>query len=57
MLAMYRLSQRSMLLYIISPYAGDIQANIAFAIRCCSMIIWQGYAPIAVHMLYFPDPE
>lgn len=40
------------LLYIISPYAGDIQGNVAFAIRCCRMAIRQGYTPIAVHLLY-----
>lgn len=40
------------LLYIISPYAGDIAANVEFAIRCCRMAIRQGYVPIAVHLLY-----
>ena len=39
------------LVYIISPYAGDIEANVAFAIRCCRMAIQQGYTPIAVHLL------
>ena len=38
--------------YIISPYAGDIEANVAFAIRCCRMAIQQGHTPIAVHLLY-----
>ena len=40
------------LVYIISPYAGDIETNVAFAIRCCQMAIQQGYAPIAAHLLY-----
>lgn len=40
------------LIYIISPYAGDVEANVAFAIRCCRMAIQQGYTPIAVHLLY-----
>ena len=40
------------LIYIISPYAGDIEANVAFAIRCCRMAIQQGHTPIAVHLLY-----
>ena len=40
------------LTYIISPYAGDIEANVAFAIRCCRMAIQQGHTPIAVHLLY-----
>ena len=40
------------LLYIISPYAGDIETNVAFAIQCCRMAIRQGHTPIAVHLLY-----
>ena len=40
------------LVYIISPYAGDTEANVAFAICCCRMAIQQGYTPIAVHLLY-----
>jgi len=40
------------LVYIISPYSGDIEQNVAFAIRSCRMAIQQGYAPIAVHLLY-----
>ncbi len=40
------------LVYIISPYAGDIETNVAFAIRCCQMAIQQGYTPIAAHLLY-----
>ena len=40
------------LTYIISPYAGDIEANVAFAICCCRTAIQQGHTPIAVHLLY-----
>lgn len=40
------------LVYIVSPYAGDIETNVAFAIRCCRMAIQQGCTPIAVHLLY-----
>lgn len=40
------------LLYIISPYAGDIEKNKAFAVNCCSFAIQQGNTPIAVHLLY-----
>ena len=40
------------LTYIISPYAGDVEANVAFAIRCCRAAIQQGHTPIAVHLLY-----
>lgn len=43
---------REELLYIMSPYAGDVERNVAFAIRCCRMAIQQGYTPIAVHLLY-----
>lgn len=40
------------LTYIISPYAGDVETNVAFAIRCCRTAIQQGHTPIAVHLLY-----
>ena len=40
------------LTYIISLYAGDIEANVKFAIRCCRAAIQQGHTPIAVHLLY-----
>ena len=40
------------LTYIISPYTGDIEANVKFAIRCCRAAIQQGHTPIAVHLLY-----
>ncbi len=43
---------RGELLYIMSPYAGDVEGSVAFAIRCCRMAIQQGYTPIAVHLLY-----
>lgn len=34
------------LTYIISPCAGDIEANVAFAIRCCRAAIQQGLTSI-----------
>lgn len=40
------------LLYIISPYAGDVEKNKAYAVNCCRYAIQQGYTPIAVHLLY-----
>lgn len=40
------------LLYIISPNAGDIENNKAFAVKCCRYAIQQGHTPIAVHLLY-----
>ena len=38
--------------YIVSKYAGDIEANTAAAIRYCRFAIEQGYMPIASHLLY-----
>ena len=43
---------REKLIYIASPYAGDIEANTAFAKRACRYAIRQGHTPIAVHLLY-----
>lgn len=40
------------LVYICSPYAGDIQENIKFARAACRHAMKQGCAPIAVHLLY-----
>lgn len=38
--------------YIASPYAGDVGANVRFAIECCRYAIQQGEVPIAPHLLY-----
>ena len=43
---------REKLIYIASPYAGDIEANTAFAKKACRYAIHQGHTPIAVHLLY-----
>jgi hypothetical protein len=40
------------LVYICSPYAGGIKANIHFAKDACQYAAEQGCAPIAVHLLY-----
>lgn len=40
------------LVYITSPYAGDVEANVAFAKAACRYAIEQGCTPIAVHLLY-----
>lgn len=40
------------LVYIASPYAGDVEANVAFAKAACRYAIEQGCTPIAVHLLY-----
>ena len=43
---------REKLIYIASPYAGDIEANTAFAKKACRYAIHQGHTPIAVNLLY-----
>lgn len=43
---------KNKLVYIASPYAGDVEKNVAFAKRACRHAISQGYTPIAVHLLY-----
>lgn len=40
------------LIYIASPYAGDVEANVAFAKMACRFAIDQGHTPIAVHLHY-----
>ncbi len=40
------------LVYICSPYAGDIESNIRFAKAACRYAMEQGCAPVAVHLLY-----
>lgn len=35
-----------------SPYAGDIEANVAYARRCVRDSLSRGEAPIASHLLY-----
>ncbi|MBS6955397.1 MAG: DUF4406 domain-containing protein [Enterocloster asparagiformis] len=40
------------LVYIASPYAGDVEANVAFAKAACHYAMEQGATPIAVHLLY-----
>ena len=40
------------LVYIASPYAGDVEANVAFAKAACRYAMEQGCTPVAVHLLY-----
>lgn len=40
------------LVYIASPYAGDVEANVAFAKAACRYAMDQGATPLAVHLLY-----
>ena len=40
------------IIYVCSPYAGDIQRNVANARRYCRFAVEQGYIPIAPHLLF-----
>ena len=40
------------LVYIASPYAGDVESNVLFAKDACRYAIQQGAAPVAAHLLY-----
>lgn len=40
------------LVYIASPYAGDVEANVSFAKTACRYAMEQGATPLAVHLLY-----
>lgn len=40
------------LVYICSPYAGDVQNNVEFAKAACRYAMKQNYTPVAVHLLY-----
>ena len=40
------------IVYICSPYAGDIEKNVAAARRYCRPAVDTGYIPIAPHLLF-----
>ena len=40
------------LVYICSPYAGEVERNIGFAQEACRFAISQNCVPVAVHLLY-----
>ena len=40
------------IIYVASPYAGDVEQNLAFVKAACLDVIGQGHTPIAVHLLY-----
>ena len=48
-----RLARYRPIVYICSPYAGDVKANVLNARRYCRFAVDTGYIPIAPH-LYFP---
>ena len=38
--------------YVASRYAGDVERNVAAAVRCCQFAIRKGFMPVASHLLY-----
>lgn len=44
--------KQSKLVYIASPYARDVEANVIFVKAACQYAIRQCCTPIAVHLLY-----
>lgn len=40
------------LVYVCSPYSGDIEANTEAARRYCRFAVEKGYIPVAPHLLY-----
>ncbi len=48
------------LVFVSTPYTGDIEANVAFARQACYYAICLGHTPLAPHLLYpgiIPDAE
>jgi hypothetical protein len=41
-----------MLIFVSSPYRGDIRANVEKAKQYCRYVISQGHTPFAPHLLY-----
>ena len=40
------------IVYICSPYAGDVEANVTAARRYCRFAVETGYIPVAPHLLF-----
>lgn len=40
------------IVYIASPYAGDVEGNVEFAKAACRLAMAQGSTPVAAHLLY-----
>ncbi len=47
-----RVNTENKLVYIASPYAGEVEQNLAFARAACRYAMEQGHTPVAVHLLY-----
>jgi hypothetical protein len=46
------MAERPRLVILESPYAGDVEANVAYARACVRDSLLRGEAPIASHLLY-----
>jgi hypothetical protein len=44
--------QKKPLVIIESPFAGDVEANVAYARKCVADCVHRGEAPIASHLLF-----
>ena len=42
------------IVYVCSPYSGDVEKNVANALRYCRFAVDSGYLPLAPH-LFFPQ--
>ncbi len=40
------------IVYIASPYAGDVEGNVEFAKAACRLAMEEGNTPVAAHLLY-----
>ena len=41
-----------MIVYVCSPYAGDVKGNTRRAVRFCRYAMSKGHTPVAPHLLY-----
>jgi hypothetical protein len=46
------MTESNKIVYIASPYSGDVEQNVKFAIEACQYAISRGCTPIAPHLLY-----
>ena len=40
------------IVYVCSPYRGDVERNVEKAIRACKYVVSRGYLPLAPHLLF-----
>lgn len=44
--------KKDKLVYIASPYAGDVEKNVEFAKQACRFAMGHGCTPVAAHLMY-----